>query len=83
MGLYWVRGHAGVQGNEITDKRTTDGSVQKLVGPEPSFGVSRQRRRRKIRLCLDNQHLARWQVLGCTQRQARELISGPGMSAKT
>jgi hypothetical protein len=35
-------GHAWVQGNEITDKLARDGSVQKFVGPQPSFGVSRQ-----------------------------------------
>jgi len=42
VGLYQVPGHAGVQrrGNKITNKLTTDGSVQKYVGPEPSLGVS-------------------------------------------
>jgi hypothetical protein len=29
-----------------------------------------------------NQHWARWQGLGDTQRQARELISGPSLGAK-
>jgi len=38
VGLYWVSGHAGVRGNEIADKLTKDGSVQKLVGPEPFLG---------------------------------------------
>jgi hypothetical protein len=32
---------------------------------------------------MDNQHLASWRVLGCTQRQALELISGPSPTAKT
>jgi len=35
-------GHAWVQGNEITDKLTRDGSVLKFVGPQSSLGVSRQ-----------------------------------------
>jgi len=83
VGLYWVPGHAGVQGNEIADRLARDGSVQKFVGPEPSLGVSMQNIRRKIRRWLDNQHLARWQGLGSTQRQDRVLISGPSPCAKT
>jgi hypothetical protein len=69
VGLYWVLGHAGVRGNEIADKLAIDGSVQKFVGPEPSLGVFRQNIR-KIKRWLDNQHWARWQGLGSTQRQA-------------
>ena len=38
VGLYWVHEHAGVQGNEIAEKLTRDGSVQKFVGPKPSLG---------------------------------------------
>jgi len=38
VGLYWVPGHAGVRGNDFTDRVTRDGSVQKSVGPEPSLG---------------------------------------------
>lgn len=39
MGLYWVPGHAGVQrrGNEIINNLSTDVSVQKFAGSEPSF----------------------------------------------
>ena len=83
VGLYWVPGHAGVRGHKIADKLTRDGSVQKFVGPEPSLGVSRQYIKRKIRHWLDNQHGARWQVLGSTQWQAREFTWGPSSSAKT
>ena len=56
VGLYWVLGHAGVQGNEISDKLIRDGSVQKFVGPMPSLGVSRQNIRRKIKRWMDNEH---------------------------
>ena len=46
------------------------------------MGASRQNIR-KIKRWLDNQQWARWQGLGSTQRQARELISVPGPSANT
>ena len=83
VGLCWVPGHAGLRGNEIADNLARDGSVQKFVGPEPSFGVSRQNIRRKIKFWMDNKHLPRWRGLGSIQRQARELISGPSPAAKT
>jgi len=60
VGLYWVPGHPGVQGNEITDKLARGVSVQKFIGPEPSQGVSRQNVRNKIKHWVDNQHLAMW-----------------------
>jgi len=83
VGRYWVPGHAGVRGHEIADKLARDGSVQKFVGPELFLGVSRQNIGRKIRCWLHNQHLAMWWALGSTRRQARGLISGPTLSAKT
>jgi len=42
VGLYWVPGHAGVQGSEITDRLARDASLQRFVVPEPLLGVSRQ-----------------------------------------
>jgi len=60
VGLYWVHGHAGVQGNKIANKLARYGSVQKFVGLQPSLGVSRQNIRRKIKHWMDNQHLKWW-----------------------
>ena len=47
------------------------------------LGVSRHNLRRQTKRWLDNQHWARCWGLGSTQRQARELISGPSPAVKT
>ena len=70
MGLYCVPGHARVRGNEIVDELARDGSVLRVVGPDPALGVSRQDIQKRIRRWLVNQHWIWWQRLGDTQRQA-------------
>jgi hypothetical protein len=45
-------------------------------------GVSRRRKWRRLSHWLINQHWARWRGLDGTQREARELISGPNLAAK-
>ena len=75
--LYWVPDHAGVRGNEITDRLARSGSGQWFIGPEPYLGVSRQNVRRKMKHWMNNQHLALWRGPCSAQRQAQELISGP------
>jgi hypothetical protein len=80
--MYWVPGHAGVRGSEITDELARDDSVMRFLGPEPTPGTPRRDIRTKICLWLVNQYFARWQGLGDTQRQARELISGPCLGVK-
>ena len=80
MGLYWVPGHAGVTGNEIADMLARSGYVQQFVGPERFLGVSRQNIRRKMKRWMEKYHLALWRGPCSTQRQARELISGPNLA---
>ena len=82
MGPYWVSGYAGARRNEITYELGRNSSALKFVGPGPALGVSRQDTRKRIRHWLVNQHWVWWQGLGDTQRQARELISGPCLGAK-
>jgi hypothetical protein len=81
-GLYWVPGYAGVRGNEIADEFARGGSVLEFVRPEPALAISRQDIRRRITRWLVNQRWVRWRSLGDTQKQARELISGPCLGAK-
>jgi hypothetical protein len=44
------------------------------------LGVSRQNIRRKMKRWIENKHLALWRGPCSTQRQARELISGPDLA---
>jgi hypothetical protein len=83
VGLFWVPGHSGIRANETADELAREGSAHQFVGPEPALGVSRQKVKKKIQFWLDKQHMALWQGLTGTQRQARELISGPRTAAKT
>jgi hypothetical protein len=64
----------------MADKLARSGSVQQFVGPEPFLGVSRQNIRRKMKRWMEKQHLALWRGPCSTQRQARELISGPNLA---
>ena len=62
---------------EIADGFATGGSALEFFGPEPSLGVSRRDLQKSLGRWLVNQHLTQWRGLGNTQRQAREIISGP------
>ena len=59
-----------------------EASGLKFAGPELVLADSRQDKRRGIRSSLVNQHCVSWRGLGDSQRQAREVISGPCMGAK-
>jgi hypothetical protein len=83
VGLFFVPGHSGIRGNEIADKLARGGSVHHFVGPQPALGVSKQSIKKKIQCSLDKQQMTLWQGLAGTQRQARELISGPRIAVRT
>jgi len=53
-----------------------------LLGLSLSWGVSRQNIRRKMKRWIENKHLALWRGPCSTQRQARELISGPDLATR-
>jgi hypothetical protein len=72
-----------VRGNEIADKLARSTSVQWFVRPEAFLGVSGQNIRRKMKCWMEKQHLALWCGPCSTQRQARELISGPDLATGT
>jgi len=78
--LFRVPGHVRVRENEIADELASGGSAQRFVGPEPVLAVSRQNIRRKMKRWIENKHLALWRDPCSTQRQARELISGPNLA---
>jgi ribonuclease HI len=54
VGLYWVSGHAGVRGNELTDGLARCGSASSFVGSEPALGDPRQDLRNRINCWLVN-----------------------------
>jgi hypothetical protein len=51
-----------------------------LLGLSLSWGGSRQNIRRKMKRWIENKHLPLWRGPCSTQRQARELISGPDLA---
>ena len=81
VGLYWFPGHAGLRGNRRQARKEWFCSAVCWTGA--FLGVSRQNIRRKIKRWMGKQHVAFWRGPCSTQRQARELISGPNLATGT
>jgi len=82
-GLFWVSGYSGIRGNEIADELAKEGTVQQFVGTEPALGVSRQITRRKIKLWIDNLHMAMWRGLKALGDWLGNWSRGPSPTSKT
>ncbi|XP_036138900.1 uncharacterized protein LOC118644432 [Monomorium pharaonis] len=75
VGLVWVPGHSGIEGNEIADLLAKEAAETRLVGPEPAVGISFCLGRRRIGSWLRDQHLEHWRkVTGVKCRQAGALL---------
>jgi len=82
VGLFWVPGHAGIWGSEITDGLVRGGTALRFLGPKPALGVSRRNLQMRLGRWLVNQHGPQWQDFGDNQRQAHEFISGPSLGTR-
>ncbi|XP_055522575.1 uncharacterized protein LOC129716760 [Wyeomyia smithii] len=72
--LYWVPGHCGIEGNEIADCLTKQGSAQQFIGPEPFPGTLKSTVKREHKPWETLEIANRWNnTQGC--RQAKQLIS--------
>jgi hypothetical protein len=58
-----------IDGNEIADQLTREGSSHPLIGLEPVLGISAEIARGVIRDCTSRNH-EHWQSI-CGQRQAK------------
>jgi len=58
--LFWVPGHAGIWGNEVTDGLVRGSTALRFLGPEPALGVSRRDLKKRLGRWLANQHGAQW-----------------------
>ena len=58
--LLWVPGHTGIIGNEKADELARAGAAQKLRGPEPALGISKQVTKTTTDRWAQQEHLSRW-----------------------
>jgi phosphoribosylformimino-5-aminoimidazole carboxamide ribonucleotide (ProFAR) isomerase len=67
-----VLGHTRIDGIEMADHPTRQGSSLPFIGPEPALGISAKITREKIRGWTNRKHVEYWQSVH-GQRQTKGL----------
>lgn len=75
VNLYWIPGHAGIEGNEHADELAKQGASTPMPGPEPYCGLSYQELKRQIRSKYIEKATKEWKK-NPGMRQSKILIGG-------
>lgn len=77
VNLYWIPGHAGLEGNEIADELARNGSANRFTGPEPFFGISDSFLKMELNNWLVSQTSSNWDASPCTSQSKRLVNINP------
>ena len=79
----WVPGHMGIKGNEKADSLAKSAASNKMVGPEPTFGIPYSQVRRAVTGWTHKQLLWRWKNTTGNRHGKRVLLKpSPSIAAK-
>lgn len=69
--LMWVKGHSGIEQNEIADSLAREGSANEFCGPEPRIAIGDNMVASLIKQWMDSEHRKRWEeAVDCRQAKA-------------
>ena len=59
--LGWIKGHSGIEGNEIVDQLAKRGAEELFIGPEPAVGLGFNEIKGWIRNKTAESHMKEWE----------------------